>query len=53
LLAARREAVAGEAVGREIDDGHDQRAWAECEAAGAELPVESGARGKRHGLGTG
>jgi len=35
-------AAVGEAVGGEIEDGHDKSAGAESEGAGAETPVEGG-----------
>ena len=42
-------AAVGEAVGGEVEDGHDEGAGAEGEGAGAEAPVVGGACGERHG----
>jgi hypothetical protein len=45
-------AAVGEAVGREVEDGHDEGAGAESEGAGAETPVVGGTdwrgRERRH-----
>ena len=41
-------ASVGEAVGGEVEDGHDEGAGAEREGSGAELPVVGGACGEGH-----
>ena len=42
-------AAVGEAVGRDVQDAHDEGALAKRECAGAEVPVEVWPRGERHG----
>jgi hypothetical protein len=42
-------ASVGEAVGGQVEDGHDESARAEREGSGAEMPVVGGSWSEGHG----
>ena len=49
VLGGVEVAAVGEGVGRDVEDAHDEGSLAEREGAGAEVPVEVGARCEGHG----
>ena len=49
MLGRVEVAAVGEAVGGDVEDAHDERSLAEREGSGAEMPVEMGTAGERHG----